>query len=138
MLKVNFLLLLEQFETAVTEYQASLELQQAILPAYDRRIAETLLMIALALEFVEKPEARARAVDHAVEAKTVLLLKKGQLEKLRDSVNGVVSEGKASDGEIKFGREDEQEIENIDDVLQDLEFKARPFIFFPPFFNPMS
>jgi hypothetical protein len=82
-------------------------------------------MIALALEFVEKPEARAKAVDHAVEAKQVLLLKKSQLESLRDLVNGVVSEGKASEGETKFGKEDEKEIGNIDEVLQDLELKVR-------------
>jgi hypothetical protein len=88
-------------------------------------------MIALALEFVEQPAARAEAVEYALEAKRVLLLKKSQLEKLRESAEGVVSEGKAAEGDSKFfGKEDEKEIANINDVLQDLEQKVFFFFFF--------
>jgi hypothetical protein len=94
-------------------------------------MAETALKIARALEFAKKPEARARAIDRALDAKIVLGNKKSRLEKLHNSVNGVVSEGKASDGEIKFGREDEQEIENLAEVLMDIKWMCHDPHTFP-------
>lgn len=98
----------EQFENAVTEYDAALSLLASLLPPYDRALSELHMLIALALDFV--PDAVGRAVEHAEKAKAVLLLKKAQLE--------------AIPKEERTER-DEKEIIQITELMGDVEMKVR-------------
>ncbi|GAA6036740.1 hypothetical protein JCM8097_003454 [Rhodosporidiobolus ruineniae] len=96
----------EQFDNAVTEYSSALSLLTAVLPPYDRALAELHMLMALALDFV--PDATSRAVSHAEKAKEVLKLKLSELEK--------TAEGERSEKERK-------EIEDIKGLMGDVDMK---------------
>lgn len=123
--KIKFFILfsLEQFESAAEEYLSTLALQTQLYPAHDRRLAETHILIALALEFVpENPNTRKGAIEHAMKAREVLLLKKAELEKMvRNNKEGKEQERKIDDKEIKRA---EIEIKDINEVMEDLMLKV--------------
>uniref|UniRef100_A0A0K3C7N8 BY PROTMAP: gi/472583631/gb/EMS21264.1/ histone-binding protein [Rhodosporidium toruloides NP11] gi/647396993/emb/CDR39760.1/ RHTO0S04e08856g1_1 [Rhodosporidium toruloides] n=1 Tax=Rhodotorula toruloides TaxID=5286 RepID=A0A0K3C7N8_RHOTO len=96
----------EQFDNAVEEYTSSLSLLSRLLPAYDRTLSELHMLTALALEFV--PNATTRAVQHAEKAKSVLVLKLGELEGVKEG-----------EREEKTRRE----IEDIKGLMGDVDMK---------------
>ena len=116
----------EDFESAVKEHSAALKLQSALLPAHDRRLAETHMMIALALDWVStnKPDAEtagaapapapsalaatshSSALEHMQAAKTVLELRLAQC-----------SAGSTPD--------DIAEVKNLKEVMVELDEKVR-------------
>lgn len=96
----------EQFDNAVNEYQAALDILTAILPPYNRALSELHMLIALALENL--PDSIDKAVKHAELAKDVLLHKIEQLDKLQDKTE-----------------KDTKEIADIKDLMGDLDMKVR-------------
>ncbi|BGP25723.1 histone-binding protein [Rhodotorula toruloides] len=96
----------EQFDNAVEEYTSALSILSHLLPPYDRALSELHMLTALALEFV--PNATSRAVAHAEKAKSVLVAKLDELERVPDDE-----------------REDKtrREIEDIKGLMGDVDMK---------------
>ncbi|POY75299.1 hypothetical protein BMF94_1670 [Rhodotorula taiwanensis] len=96
----------EQFEPAVEEYTAALEVLSTVYSPSNRALSELHMLIALALDFV--PNGNDRAVLHAEKAKKVLLLKLDELE--------AVKEGDRDD-------KTKREIEDIKGLMGDVDMK---------------
>ncbi|KAI5477010.1 hypothetical protein MNV49_006968 [Pseudohyphozyma bogoriensis] len=88
----------ENFDSASTEYLASLSLLQKLLPPSDRALSELHMLLALTLDFV--PGRNSDAVKHAQLAKDVLLKRlevlegnEGEKEKAeKDDIKGLMGD----------------------------------------------
>ncbi|GAA5987312.1 hypothetical protein JCM10908_001904 [Rhodotorula pacifica] len=96
----------EQFDNAVEEYTAALDILTALYASSNRALSELHMLIALALDFV--PNANDRAVSHAEKAKKVLLLKLDELEKVKEDER---------DDKVK------REIDDIKGLMGDVDMK---------------
>jgi len=110
----------EQFELAVESYKSSLEVKKSRGEVSAGGLAETHLMIALALELIpDESGARVKeAIGHVEEAIEVM---KGELERLRGK-KGLVA-GSERKKEADGGATSSSEIEETESLIRELEAK---------------
>ncbi|WAR62112.1 hypothetical protein PtB15_14B206 [Puccinia triticina] len=120
----------EQFEQAVESYQSSLEVKKSRTDVTAGAIAETHLMIALALELIpDEGESMKQAIGHVDEA---IELMKAQLAKLTEQAGGQTEEGgkekptESSEGtkqDVGPANKLKSEIEETQSLIGELEAK---------------
>lgn len=134
-------------EDGVKEYETALSIQSALLPPWNRLVAQTHLFIALALELVptsnfadadaQKQEVAeksfTRAVEHVQAAQGILAARKKHLLGYPDEGSDAKGKGKAVEDvanlepKKELSEKDKDEIKDIDELTVDLSEKVMAF-----------
>lgn len=116
----------EKFSDAAQEYVAALDIMKPLLPEWDRRLASTHLMAALAYEYIPQTsteitsevgaDSRNKAVDHATKAKQVLQARRVHLEQSENSAG--------REREEQYEADVKRELADIREVSSELDEKV--------------
>ena len=123
-------------EDGVTEYESALKIQKAILPPWDRLVAQTHLFTALALELVPNSQfgakeeeaetartAFSKAVEQVQEAKKILKARELHIQGV-DLGKGKNKEGDGVAANAILSERDQAELSDLEELQIDLDNKV--------------